>query len=162
MVLVRKRYTEAVDDFTGLFRFILSLAGEIGIDTALGHLERCVIDKRLAWYEHNTFHVETVVDPIEEAYRLFYERYLGVSVPQDGEIVEKTEKHLLMRWWNHCPTLEACKKLHLDTREICRKVFHRPVQELFSRIHPRLAFERNYDALRPVKSYCEEMILLQE
>jgi len=39
-------------------------------------------------------------------------------MPREGEIVEKTDKKLVMRWWNYCPVLEACKKLGLDMRVV--------------------------------------------
>jgi hypothetical protein len=65
-----------------------------------------------------------------------------------------------MRWWNPCPTLEACVRLGLDTRTVCRQAYHQPVQVMLSRLDPRLRFERNYEALRPYVSYCEERIVL--
>ena len=88
------------------------------------------------------------------------EDYLGLSVPQGGEIVAWTRREIVMRWWNPCPTLEACVQLGLDTRVICRQVYHQPVQEMLSRLDPRLRFERNYQALRPHVPYCEERIVL--
>ena len=160
--LIEQHYLNTAEDSTELFRSVLSIADEIGIAAALAHLEKCVIEKRLAWLEARQIEFKNISDPIGEAYRLFFELYLGVSVPADGEIVEKSEKKMVMRWWNRCPTLEACKRLNLDTREVCLKVYHRPVQEFFLRIHPNLRFERNYNALRPHAAYCEEMIVLRE
>jgi hypothetical protein len=81
-------------------------------------------------------------------------------VPEDGEVVERTETKIVARWWNRCSTLEACKALGLHTREICRKAYHRLVQEFLSSLHPGLRFERNYEALRPCVPYCEEIIVL--
>jgi hypothetical protein len=83
-------------------------------------------------------------------------------VPQEGEIVAQTEREVVMRWWNPCPTLEECVRLGLDTRVICRQVYHRPVQEMLSRLDSRLRFERNYEALRPFVPYCEERIVLDD
>ncbi|MFN2232542.1 MAG: nucleoside deaminase, partial [Anaerolineae bacterium] len=85
-----------------------------------------------------------------------------LSVPADGEIVAWDERRMVTRWWNRCPTLEACQALGLDTRVICRLAYHGPVQAFLSRIEPRLRFDRNYDALRPHTPYCEEILFLVE
>ena len=74
--------------------------------------------------------------------------------------MENTQGRVLMRWWNPCPTLEACRQLGLDTRVVCRKAYHRPVQEFLAQIHPALRFDRNYACLRPQAAWCEEMISL--
>ena len=144
-----------------LFQTILAIAGEISVDKALAYLEQCVIEKRLAWLDKNLENFERTGRPVLDGYWLFYEGYLGISVPEDGEIVEQTERKLVTRWWNHCPTLEVCQQLGLDTREICQKAYHKPVQEFLARINPKLRFDRNYEALRPQTAYCEEIITLE-
>ncbi len=158
---IKEQYKNSRGDSTELFQEILSASAEIGLDEALAYLERCAVEKRLAWLAANLPAASPGNDPVLEGYRWFYERYLRVSVPKDGEIVERTEKRLVMRWWNPCPTLEACKKLGLDTREVCKKAYHRPVQEFLKQIHPGLGFERNYERIRPYAAYCEEIILLE-
>ena len=157
---VRNKYRRSAGDFTALFQQILAIAGEIGSDAAWKLLENCVIEKRLAWLDTNLETSHAIDDPIVRGYATFYETYLGVRTPDDGQIVEATHKRLVTRWWNYCPTLEACKKLGLDTREICRKAYHEPVQAFLSRIDPRLRFYRNYGALGPFSPYCEEVIEL--
>ena len=158
--LIDYQYRNSGGDFTGLFQTLLSIAGEIGWDDALACLERCVVEKRLAWLNRNLGTLERTDDPVADGYRIFYGAYLGVSTPEHGEIVEATDKKLVTRWRNHCPTLEACRKLGLDTREICKKVYHEPVQVFLAEIDPRLRFARNYAALRPYAPYCEEIITL--
>ena len=159
---IKHQYRQSSGDFSPLFETILSAAREIGLDQALAHLEQCVIEKRLAWLKNHLATFERTDNPVLDGYRLFYERYLGVSAPNDGEIVERTRRRLVTRWWNACPTLEVCQKLGLDTREICRKAYHRPVQAFLGQLDPRLRFERNYEALRPHAAYCEEIITLEE
>ena len=159
--LVKSQHQSSRGDFTQLFQTILSVANEIGLDDALRYLERCIIEKRLSWFDGNLEAQERTGNPLTDGYRIFYEVYLGISAPEDGEIVEATGARLVTRWWNHCPTLEACKRLGLDAREVCRKAYHSPVQVFLSRIDPRLRFDRNYDALRPRASYCEEIITLE-
>jgi hypothetical protein len=145
-----------------LFREILRASNEIGLDQALTYLEQCVTEKRLAWLKVNLGEVKNENDPVIDGYRWFYEKYLGISVPKDGEIVEHTGKRMVMRWRNPCPTLEACKKFGLDTREICKKAYHKPVQEFLNQIDPKLRFDRNYESIRPHAAYCEEIIVLED
>ncbi len=160
--LIKQHYQKSKGDSSDLFQIILSLADEIGLEKALAYLEQCVIEKRLAWLNKNLANLAKTDDPVFDGYRLFYEVYLGVSTPAEGEIVEKSESKMVTRWWNHCPTLEVCTKLGLDTREICKKVYHKPVQEFLAQINPKLRFQRNYECLRPQTAYCEEIILLEE
>jgi hypothetical protein len=149
-------------DSTQLLQTVLSVADKVGLDNALACLERCVVEKRLSWLENNLEGLERTGDPVLDGYRLFFEVYLGLSIPEDGEIVEHSASRLVMRWWNPCPMLDACMALGLDTRDICRLAYHRPVQEFFAELHPGLRFDRNYETLRPHTPYCEEIITLNE
>lgn len=160
--LIIYQYTHSSGDSTALFQTILSLSREIGLDQALAILERCVIEKRLAWLDANLDRLTRTGNPILDGYHSFYETYLGVSVPADGEILVQDQGRLVMRWWNACPTLAACQKLGLDTRQVCRQAYHQPVQAFLRRIDPRLRFDRNYAALRPYYPYCEEIITSAE
>jgi hypothetical protein len=157
---IKRQYNNFQGDSTGLFNEILRISNEIGMDKALAYLEQCVVEKRSAWLKANLGEVKNGDDPVMDGYRWFYEKYLGVSVPKDGEIVERTGKRLVMRWRNPCPTLDACKKLGLDTREICKKAYQKPVQEFLKHINPKLRFDRNYECVRPHTAYCEEIIEL--
>jgi hypothetical protein len=159
--LVKRQYESSRGDSTLLFQTILTLAEEVNLDEVLECLQDCVIEKRLSWLDKNFKVLEKTGNSLIDGYRMFYESYLGLSIPRDGEIIEASDRQLVTRWRNTCPTLEACKKLGLDTREICKKVYHKPVQVLLSKIDPRLRFERNYKALRPYAPYCEEIIALE-
>ncbi|MBN1218268.1 MAG: hypothetical protein JXM69_05015 [Anaerolineae bacterium] len=159
---IKQQYQNRMEDSTELFQTVLSVADTIGLDQTLAYLEQCVIEKRLAWLDENLEKFNRTGNAVLDGYRLFYEVYLGVSVPADGEIVKQTDSQLITRWWNRCPTLDACQKLGLDTREFCRKAYHQPVQIFLAKLDPRLRFERNYEALRPHTAYCEEIITLEE
>jgi len=159
---IEEKYQHSQGDSTELFDEILDASTVITLDEALSCLERCVIEKRAAWLKANFGEVEIESDPVNAGYEWFYEKYLRVSVPKDGEIVEHSGNRMVMRWWNPCPTLEACKKVGLDTREICKKVYHRPVDEFLKRINPKLRFSRNYHNIRPYAAYCEEIIELED
>lgn len=158
---IKQEYANFQGDSTGLFNEILAASNEIGMDEALAYLGQCVIEKRSAWLKANLDETVHENDPVTAGYKWFYEKYLRVSVPKDGEIIEHTEKRMVMRWWNPCPTLEACKKLGLDTRTVCKKAYEKPVQEFLKHIHPKLRFDRNYENIRPHADYCEEIILLE-
>jgi hypothetical protein len=159
--LVKRQYENSRGDSTGLFQTILSIGQTVPMDDVLACLEQCVIEKRLAWLDKNSVVLAKTGNSLMDGYVAFYVSYLGLAVPRDGEIVEATAKRIVMRWWNHCPTLEACRKLGLDTRQICRKVYERPVQIFLSKLDPRLGFGRNYAMLRPYAPYCEEIITLE-
>ena len=160
--LILGKYENKERDFSGLFQAVLSIADEIGLEKALEYLERCVIEKRESWLNETLDKLEKTGNAVEDGYRIFYEKYLGISVPKDGEVVERTDKKLVTRWWNYCPILEVCRKLGLDTRMVCKKSYHRPVQIFLSKINPKLRFDRNYDCIRPYSPYCEEIITLEE
>jgi hypothetical protein len=158
---IHHKYINAQGDSTALFQELLSVADEIGLDQAFALLENCVIDKRIAWATQNLGKFKTTKQPALDGYRWFYEVYLGLSTPEHGQIVEQSPQKIVSRWWNSCPTLDACQALGLDTREICKKVYHQPVQALLVQIHPNLRFERNYACIRPYTVYCEEIIYME-
>ena len=160
--LILEKYKNKEKGFSELFQAILSIADEVGLEKSLEYLEKCVIEKRLTWLDSSLDKMERTGNPVEDGYRIFYEKYLGISAPEDGEVVEKTDRKLVMRWWNYCPVLEVRKKLGLDTRIVCKKSYHKPVQIFLSRINPKLKFDRNYDCIRPYTPYCEEIITLEE
>ena len=158
---IREAYQASAGDSTHLFQVVLDAAGESGLEDALACLEQCVSEKRAAWMERSAGSITSSGDPVLDSFRLFYERYLGLSVPKYGEIVEAGPRRIVSHWWNPCPTLEACQKLGLDTREVCRRVYQQPVEDMLRRIDPRLRFRRNYAVLRPHQSCCEEIIELE-
>jgi len=159
---IKFSYENSCGDSTGLFREILHISDEIGLDEALSILERCVIDKRLAWAQAHLGEMNKTDNPVLNGYRWFYEKYLCLSIPEDGEIVEYSDEIIVSRWWNPCPTLEACRKFGLDTRLVCKKAYHQPVQEFLMQLHPGLRFDRNYECIRPHTAYCEEIISLSD
>jgi hypothetical protein len=160
--VIKSQYEANRGNSGELFKTIVAIAGEIGLDGALEILQRCVVEKRLAWLERARPGLEKSGDSLLDGYKMFYERYLGLAIPRDGEMVESSPRRLVMRWWNPCPTLEACLELGLEPREICRKVYEAPVQAMLAGIDPRLRFRRNYESIRPHTGYCEEIIEVEE
>ena len=160
--LIKDQYLKSRGDSMMLFKTIVSIAEQTGLALALECLEQCVIEKRVAWLERNAQSFEKTGNPLVDGYKAFYERYLGLSLPGNGEIIQANGRRIVFRWWNKCPTLEACQAFGLDTRVICKVVHHQPVNILLSRVDPRLRFERNYAALRPYTPYCEESIEIDQ
>ena len=158
---IADQYSRLQGDSTALFEEIIAAAAVVGMDSALAMLESCCMSKRLAWI-HTHFSGPTPSDDmaVQTGFDWFYVNYLHVHLPGDGEVVEATPDQIISRWWNPCPTLDACRKLGLDTREVCRKAYHRPVDSFLQVIHPGLRFERNYHCLRPHTPCCEEIIRL--
>ena len=114
--------------------------------------------KRLRWYEENKGKLNLKGSDVRKAYTLFLIQYLGLS-PREAPVIYEDEGKIVWRSYNFCPVLEACKRLGMDTREVCRQSEEKPVQELISRISPNLKFSRNYEKIRPYEQYCEEMIV---
>lgn len=115
--------------------------------------------KRISWFHKQSFQYDHD-DLLNAAYRLFLKK-LGIS-SEEAPIVDQDENRLVIHSRNFCPTLEACKILGLNTRDICIHLNQEPTQAFLQQLNPRLRFERNYNALRPNKPYCEEMIILKE
>jgi hypothetical protein len=161
IALIRQAYLASTDDATVLFEELMHAAEIAGIETALMILEKCVIEKRLKWLDQALPTFSRTRNPLMDAYRLFYQDYLGLSIPEDGEFLESSPTRLVMRWCNPCPTLEACQQFDLDTKIVCRLAYHSPVQIFLQAIDTKLRFDRNYDCVRPYTPYCEEIITLQ-
>jgi len=114
--------------------------------------------KRLRWYEENKGRLNLKGSDVGKAYTLFLIQYLDLS-PREVPVVYEDERKIIWRSYNFCPVLQACKRLGMDTREVCRQAEEKPVQELISRISPNLRFSRKYEKIRPYEQYCEEMIV---
>lgn len=148
-----------VEQQTRLFAYIQRASSIMGRDRAWRILEDLVKEKRMAWMDRRRIFCKRGENPVDRAFELFYKNYLRLSL-RDVEIVEKSDKRIVMRWRNPCPTLEACKALGLDTRYVCKMVYENPTQGFIKRVDDRLRFSRNYDAIRPYATYCEETIEL--
>ena len=125
----------------------------------LAQLAENIKRKRLHWFKQQKIKLNSD-NILDQAYQLFLNK-LGIEADQ-APIVDRRKNKFVIHSKNFCPTLEACKILGLDTRDICRQLTEAPMQALLQQLDPRLRFTRNYNALRPYTPYCEEMILLDE
>jgi tRNA(adenine34) deaminase len=118
--------------------------------------------KRQAWWEANGDSLQLEGPLPRQAYTMFLLRHLGLD-PADVPVVYEDERVIVWRSFNFCSTLEACIRLGLDTRQVCREGTEESAQHLIARLDPRLRFSRNYvDGIRPYTPYCEESIELRD
>ena len=88
---------------------------------------------------------------------LFFD-YMGLSAG-DLPIVSESADEIVWLSRNDCPTLEACRILGLDTRQVCRAAYEKSTQALVSHLDPQLRFLRSYSEIRPHAGHCREMIM---
>ncbi|MFQ6075188.1 MAG: hypothetical protein ACE5Z5_03480 [Candidatus Bathyarchaeia archaeon] len=143
-----------------LFEYVMAVGDEIGEERAWEILEGLVTKKRLRWLDENRDILRPTGSEVERAYDAFLIKYLGLN-REEVPIVERSETRIVYRSYNYCPTLEACKRLGLDTREVCRRAYEKPVEAFLKAIDPRLRFGRNYERIRPYAEFCEEVIWLE-
>ncbi|MEW5819781.1 MAG: nucleoside deaminase [Cyanobacteriota bacterium] len=119
--------------------------------------EKELLNKRLDWVKQNKEQIDNIKgDDLEKAYKLLC---LKLEIDEnEAPVVDRTDKKILFHSKNFCPSLEACKILDIDTREMCRLIYERPTDQLIKSINPELRFSRNYECLRPYTDYCEEFI----
>lgn len=90
--------------------------------------------KRLAWWKANRERLELSGALPRQAYTLFLLLYLGLD-PSEVPVVYEDERKITWRSFNFCSLLEACKRLGLDTRQVCRAGTERSVQDLIISPH---------------------------
>jgi tRNA(adenine34) deaminase len=122
-------------------------------------IEHEVAEKRITWFKQNHHHTDPRNRPSpRRAYELLFFDYMGLS-EDELHIVLETEAEIVWLSLNKCPTLEACKALGLDTRQVCRAVYEKSTQALVSQLDPQLRFLRSYEEIRPYSNHCREMIV---
>lgn len=122
-------------------------------------IEASVAAKRIAWYQQQAFVISDsqTTTPRDAFERLFF-GYMGLT-PKDLPIVRETENEITWLSKNPCPTLDACLKLGLDTRQVCRAAYEKSTQAFLSQIDPQLRFLRSYQEIRPYADHCLESIV---
>lgn len=115
--------------------------------------------KRVSWYEENKDKLNLQGFDPRKAYQMVLLEYMGLN-QNEVPVIFENEKRITWRSYNWCPVLEACQRLGLDTRRVCKAGWESSVQDMIELINPKLKFSRNYDILRPHGDYCEETIEL--
>jgi tRNA(adenine34) deaminase len=148
----------------------LALEDERRVARQVERLRACAGDYRpfsaereqrwLAWWETHRQILDLAGPLPRQAYTLVLLGYLRLD-PRTVPVVHEDDRMIIWRSTNFCPTLEACRRLGLDTRVVCRAATEGAVQALIARLDPRLRFSRNYaTGIRPHADYCEEQIVL--
>jgi tRNA(adenine34) deaminase len=122
-------------------------------------LEAASASARLSWLEENAHRLD-LPDPVTPRFvykTLFFDK-MGLR-PEDLPVLSETPSEIVWSSRNPCPTLEACLRLELDTRQVCRAVNEKPTQAFVSWFDPHLRFLRDYEWLRPRFDGCCERIL---
>jgi tRNA(adenine34) deaminase len=122
-------------------------------------LEADSIEQRVSWYKHYAAHRSSDFRPTPRvAYELFFFNYLGLS-EDEVPVLSETAIEIVWSSVNPCQTLEACKRLGLDTRVVCRAVYEKSTQAFISQLDPQLRFLRSYEEIRPYSRHCKERIV---
>lgn len=126
-------------------------------DRILSELNDDSIRRRTKWFQENKSDFDFITkDLLYSGYRLLLKRFRITE--EEAPVIKKTDQEIVFHSMNFCPTLEACKILGLDTRQVCKRLNEIATDTLLKQIDCRLNFSRNYDKLRPYTEYCEEMI----
>ncbi|MDR3573799.1 MAG: nucleoside deaminase [Anaerolineaceae bacterium] len=127
---------------------------------SFGVIEAEVAQKRIDWVAQNRMIVppRPALSP-RQAFELLFFTYMGLAT-QDLPVVAETDQQISWLSSNPCPTLEACLRLGLDTRQVCRSAYEKSTQAFLSQLDPQLRFYRSYQEIRPYAPYCRETIQL--
>jgi len=137
--------------------FEARVAGEVERlrSTPLARVEAESAARRRAWWEQRAL-------PPQPTPRAAFEALFFAKMelrPEDLPVVHEDETEIVWSSRNPCPTLDACSRLGLDTRTVCRRAYHKSTQAFLSSIDPRLRFLRDYREIRPYSHHCLERIV---
>jgi tRNA(adenine34) deaminase len=118
-----------------------------------------ITQKRIAWLDR-VLPEKPGYDRMtpREAYELLFFEHMELS-PDELPVVSESPDEIVWLSRNPCSLLEACRRLGLDTRKVCRPVNEKATQAFLSRVNPELRFHRSYDEIRPYTDYCREKIV---
>ena len=122
-------------------------------------LANLITRRRVSWFEENKNIVllkyKNLPDE-EKAYRVICFEHMKIN-PKHSNMVRISKGKIKIESYNFCPYLEACKKLDLDTRFVCKEIGEPSIQRVCELINPNLKFSRNYKKIRPRNcDFCEE------
>jgi hypothetical protein len=140
-----------------LLPHLLRLLPQAGIAVRWEEINEMVIGRRLQWAVEHSAILSSYeqLAPLEKVMRFIYLDHLHIRL-EDLDVMMENGRRLVIRCRNWCPYLEACNRLAIDTRVVCRRINHDCFVLLAQFIDPRLSYTRNYELLRPHGSYCEE------
>jgi tRNA(Arg) A34 adenosine deaminase TadA len=126
---------------------------------SLREIEREVAQKRISWVTKNQPTASKPDHPSpRQAFEALFFEYMGLPA-RELPVLSETDTEIVWRSINPCPTLEACQRLGLDTRQVCRGAYEKSTQAFLSQLDPQLRFLRNYAEIRPYSEQCKERII---
>jgi hypothetical protein len=128
------------------------------IEKTTGQLRACGSDyrriheeldrRRQAWWEENRDTLRLEGPLPRQAYTMFLLVHLGLD-RAEVPVVYEDERLIVWRSFNFCSTLEACIRLGLDTRQVCREGTEESVQRLIARSLAPALLANYVDGIRP-------------
>lgn len=135
---------------------------------SIKELRNLITQKRIYWFKENQSILLSKYNGLsdeEKAHRIICFDEMGIN-PEHSIINRINNKKVLLKSYNFCPYLEACGILNMDTRDVCKKLNEKGIQQICEMINPKLKFIRNYDHirshLRPNITFCEEYFEIEE
>ena len=122
-------------------------------------IEREVAQKRIDWVRqnHRMAGKPEHTSPHQAFEALFFD-YMGIPA-DELPVLSETDREIVWRSLNPCPTLAAVQRLGLDTRQVCRAAYEKSTQAFLSQLDPQLRFMRSYEEIRPYSDNCKESII---
>jgi len=118
-----------------------------------------ITQRRVLWFEENKNTVLSKYHGLpdeEKAYRIIFFDHMKIN-PEYSKMARLDKGKIRVESYNFCPYLEACRKLGLDTRFVCKEIGEPSIQEVCKLINSNLKFRRNYQNIRPHNcNFCEE------
>lgn len=114
--------------------------------------------RRVSWFNANRDVVLVKYRELpdeEKAWRIICFDHMKIN-PEHSKMTRISPTKIRIDSYNFCPWLEACLKLGLDTRYVCKGMGEPSVQKICEMINPNLKFSRNYEKIRPYAPFCEE------
>jgi len=118
-----------------------------------------ITQRRVLWFEENKKTVLSKYAELpdeEKAYRIIYFDHMKIN-PEHSKMSRIGNGKIRIESYDFCPYIEACRKLGLDTRFVCKDIGEPSIQRVSELINPNLKFRRNYQNIRPHNcNFCEE------
>ena len=153
-------YQAGVDGWVRLLTYVQEVAKEIGEEKAMEILAKTHSQAHKRWLEDNASKLDLSGPPLLAAYRMVFGDMMGLDLSKI-DIVAQTEDRIVHNYAFPCSILDACVKLGLDTRKIC-KALEKPANTLMQFVDPKLRFGRDYEKIRPYADYCVEICWLEK
>lgn len=126
-------------------------------------LKEIITIRRVNWMKDNLEEMLAKykgLKPEVQAYNIVFFDHMKIN-KEHSKMKRLSPTKIRIESHNFCPYLQACKKLELDTRYICKEIGEPAIQKMIKIINPKLVFSRDYENIRPYNgSYCEEFIEL--